>query len=450
MNTTDLEAEDEVNRAIALRWCEASSPAWVLGAQAGRGGTAPVFLVEGPQGSRALKLYDERFSTGEKGKLERKRIEQQVQLGDHACPNLIKVHEGGQFENRLYLLMDVAEGVELEKVLDKIPRDKIRTIVDQVASACQFLREKGLSHRDVKSANIFVSHDYDRAVLLDLSVMREIEDPVGIGTDHGDQLPVVATARYSPPEYLFRLEDPSPELWHGVDVYQLGGLLHDLIMQKPLFEDEYREGKENRYRFAWVVATKTPEVTANDVDQDLVVLSRRALSKDWVSRRELKLSDFRATREGERNAALAILGLSGTRNSAQAPPRTAALKAMAEAVELDLSNRLFQIGATTVHRVRGNADWSAAELTFTWETRAEAAALTATSSELCVNLEQRAGIESNEIHSRVSLAMNLEGHLRHAASALPPVSEDENAAAQIAENAFGLIGELGAKALAAK
>lgn len=223
MSTADLQADDEVNRAIALRWCEASSPAWALGVQAGRGGTVPVFLVEGPQGSRALKLYDERFSTGEKGKLERKRIEQQVQLGDHGCPNLIKVHEGGQFENRLYLLMDVAEGVELEKVLDKIPRDKIRTIVDQVAFACQFLRGKGLSHRDVKSANIFVSHDFDRAVLLDLSVIREIDDPVGIGTDHGDQLPVVATARYSPPEYLFRLEDPSPELWHGVDVYQLGG-----------------------------------------------------------------------------------------------------------------------------------------------------------------------------------------------------------------------------------
>ncbi len=349
MDVQDADPE-EANRAIALRWCEAQQPPWTLKEQAGRGGTAPVFVVKGPDGTRAFKLYDERFSIGQKGALEAIRIAQQVGLGEHGCPHLIVTHAGGQFEGRLFLLMDVADGVELEKVLGLVPRDKIRYITDKVALACEFLRTKGLAHRDIKSANIFVSHDFEKVTLLDLSVMRDIHDPVGIGTDHGDQLPVVATARYSPPEYLFRLEEPSSELWHGVDIYQLGGLLHDLIMKMPLFKDEYQKGKENRYRFAWAVATKTPFVGAQDVDQDLVVLARRALSKDWNARREISLSDFRASKGSERTVALSVIGLTGSR-----PPElnlrmsATPLLVTAKAVEVDLTTRLLHMGATAVH-----------------------------------------------------------------------------------------------------
>src|SRR6185503_4141522 len=121
-----------------------------------------------------------------------------------------------------------------EKRLKFIPRAKIRQIVDQVTQAAIFLRTRGFCHRDIKAANVFISDDFERCTLLDVSVVRAVHDPVGIGTDHEGQLPVVATARYSPPEYLFRLVDPSPELWHALTVYQLGGLLHDLIMREPL------------------------------------------------------------------------------------------------------------------------------------------------------------------------------------------------------------------------
>jgi hypothetical protein len=40
----------------------------------GRGGTAPVFSVKGPDQAYALKIYDKRFSSGEKGALEEKRV----------------------------------------------------------------------------------------------------------------------------------------------------------------------------------------------------------------------------------------------------------------------------------------------------------------------------------------------------------------------------------------
>ncbi|RWC96036.1 MAG: hypothetical protein EOS57_30565, partial [Mesorhizobium sp.] len=234
---------------IGERWCASRGAEWKLSNIAGRGGTAPVFTVESPLGNFALKILDKNFSEGSRGDETRRRIQKQISdLGVHDCPYLVKIYDGGDFEGRLFLLMNKIEGQELEKCLAVVPRNKISSIVDQITQASIFLRSRGMCHRDIKSANVFVSNDFSHATLLDVSVARDIFDPVGLGTDHDGQLPVVATSRYSPPEYLFRLIEPSVELWHALDVYQLGGLVHDLIMRKPMFEEDYQLSKENRYR----------------------------------------------------------------------------------------------------------------------------------------------------------------------------------------------------------
>jgi serine/threonine-protein kinase len=236
---SDSAEVDLLNVPVVERWCQEHGDGWLLTNTdaLGRGATASVYEISSPNGLRSLKLYDEDFSKrgGEIGVM---RIQQQRELGEHNCPSLVQVFEGGTFEGRLYLLMTRAPGQELEKVLSQVPRDKIRGIVDQVARAVLFLNVRGICHRDIKSANVFVSDDYAQAMLLDISVMRAIHDPAGVGTDHDGQLPVVATTRYTPPEYLFRLLETGPQLWYALDVYQLGGLLHDLIMGHPLFETE--------------------------------------------------------------------------------------------------------------------------------------------------------------------------------------------------------------------
>ena len=268
---------------LARRWCQRKGPGWHLVDQLGVGGTAPVFELTSPAGPRALKVYDPKFSTGQLGDIEHHRIKQQLRLKNHDCRSLVQVYEGGFTDHRLFLLMSRAPGTELEKRLRDVPRAKIRGILHEVAHACLFLHSRNLCHRDVKAANIFVSEDFNHATLLDISVIRGIHDPVGVGTDHDGQLPVLATARYSPPEYLFRLIQPGPPLWHALTIYQLGALLHDLIARTPLFHVEYHNSKENRYRFAWVVATHVPRLLAADIDDDLVFLAHRALDKDWES-----------------------------------------------------------------------------------------------------------------------------------------------------------------------
>jgi len=348
---------------------------WTLSCSLGQGGTAPVFEIITPDGPRALKIYDPEFSIGEKGRIEEKRIHQQLALKDHDCPNLVKVYDGGRFEDRLYLLMERASGQELEKRLGEIPRGKIRQIVDQVARAAIYLRERDLCHRDIKAANVFVSNDFEHCTLLDISVIRDIHDPVGVGTDHDGQLPVVATARYSPPEYLFRLLEPGPALWHALNIYQLGALLHDLIMRQPLFESEYQASRTNRYRFAWSVATMVPKIRAEDVDKDLVFIARRALDKDWERRSDLQLEDFLQTSETQQVHALKLLGIASDADRLATVTRSTTLlrrlRTVTENLDQDFSDRLRRRGATSQHTVAEGTDDFSKTLNFHWKSQTD-------------------------------------------------------------------------------
>jgi serine/threonine protein kinase len=263
----------------------------------------------------------------------------------------------------------------LENALGEVPRNKIRWIVDQVARAVAFLRTHDLCHRDIKSANIFVSDDFTQVTLLDLSVARDIYDPVGLGTDHGGQLPVVATARYAPPEYLFRLLDPGESLWHALDIYQLGALLYDLIARESLFQREFLACKNNRYRFAWTVAVVQPELSANDVDVDLIFLARRALDKDWKRRQSLKLDDFLEDAPARGKRALEMIGL-GVKVDASLQSRGGVLGAMrlqlrtvASELEEKLRELLQTLGVPSKHSVKqGQTDLSR-EVVLSWETK---------------------------------------------------------------------------------
>ncbi len=301
-------------QSLASEWCQEKGQGWELSKQLGVGGTAVVFEIQSPHGLQVLKIYDEKFSTGQLGNIERTRIDQQLRFNNHECPSLVRVYEGGLYKRRLFVLMSRAEGINLEKCLTKVPRSKIRSILHDITKACIFLRDQGVCHRDIKAANICVSKDFNHATLLDIAVIRDIHDPLGVGTDQDGQLPVVATARYTPPEYLFRLVEPGAALWHALNVYQLGALLHDLIVGAPIFQEEFNKTRTNRYRFAWVVATQNPSLAVFDVESDLIYLARRALDKNWERRSKMCLESFLNHPRLRKARALEMLGL---KNSAE-------------------------------------------------------------------------------------------------------------------------------------
>ena len=356
---------------IAELWCAQFGAPWAVIGELGAGGTAVTFEVSSPEGARALKIYDKALSTGDKGSIEQKRVAQQLALRGHACRHLVQIYDGGDFRDHLFLVMERASGFELEKRLADVPRERIRGIVSQVAEAAIFLASKNLCHRDIKAANIFISDDFEHSTLLDVSVIRDIHEPIGMGTDRDGQLPVLATSRYASPEYLFRLLEPGPDLWNGLTVYQLGALLHDLIMRLPMFQAEYERSRENRYRFAWYVSTIVPEIIAEDVDADLVFIARRALDKNWKRRASLKLEDFLDAGSSRDKASLVFLGLAPSEQPSVSSPNTgsaARVLELARNIDVILVDYFASCGIRVFHEVLVGPHDNSRRISVTWQT----------------------------------------------------------------------------------
>ncbi len=231
----------------------------------------------------AVKVFDqvliERF--GQETQL--KRVEREKTLIGKSHPHLISILDGGICcrSGNIFIAMAYLQQKNLKELIDKIPRDKIALIIHQIASAAKFLEEIGLAHRDIKPENIVLSDDFSHATLLDTGVVRT----VGFSeiTDENEQKVFIGTLRYSPPELLYRDEEDTVEGWQSVSFYQLGAVLHDLIMQHPIFHDI----SEPYAKLANAVRKTAPEIKASDIDMSLIMLARSCLVKDPLKRRSL-------------------------------------------------------------------------------------------------------------------------------------------------------------------
>ena len=260
------------------------------------GGSAAVFKVETASGTRAFKVFDPRFLQGESGPAERRRLELQRKLIGHACPFLVAVFSIAEAESTAFVEMEFCPWRQLSKCLSIVPDSEVPSLIQQLVKVVQFLEELSIVHRDIKPENIHISPDFKTLKVLDLGVARVFEAADcddGAMTDRQNLRPFVATAQYSSPEYLFRLDEQTPRLWKGLNFYQVGAVLHDLIMKEALFQDEVNLG--NRWLVARAVLTKTPSFSDANPNRlaALKALSARCLAKDLETRLQIvSWSDF--------------------------------------------------------------------------------------------------------------------------------------------------------------
>ncbi|WP_295935234.1 protein kinase [uncultured Xanthomonas sp.] len=253
---------------------------WLIKGYFGHGKSAVVMRGARNGEVAAIKVFHpelvERF--GKDTQLERIRRETSL-IGAHH-QNVIRILDGGECPDtgRLYVAMEALPWKNLKERLSDVSVAHARSLVEQLASAAKFLEDRGLAHRDIKPENIAVSDDLTALKLLDLGVIR----PFGVGglTDL-DARVFIGTLRYSSPEFLNREELDTEEGWRALTFYQIGAVLHDMLMHKEIFE-EYSEP------FALLVdAVKSvnPEVHSSDVD--LVRVCRNCLVKDPLARLEI-------------------------------------------------------------------------------------------------------------------------------------------------------------------
>jgi serine/threonine protein kinase len=163
-------------------------------------------------------------------------------------PHVVQILDHGVYEGTPYIAMELLEGEDLGKRLQRVgrlsPRDT-HAIVTQVARALSKAHALGIVHRDLKPDNIFLVRDDDREIakVLDFGIAKQDHNSLqGSNTKTGAML---GTPYYMSPEQAqgTKSVDFRSDLWSlGVIVYQcatgllpfeseaLGDLLMKIIM----------------------------------------------------------------------------------------------------------------------------------------------------------------------------------------------------------------------------
>jgi eukaryotic-like serine/threonine-protein kinase len=261
---------------------------WKIERLKDHGKSAAVFI--GSDGNRkvAVKIFDDELIQRYGDTTQLERIKRELNLIGKAHPNMVSILDGGfdSTTDNHYIVMEYLDGPNLKKCLASVPVENIPTLISQLASCAEFLERLNLVHRDIKPENIILLDDFKRLILLDFGVLRPVGEP-GLTDDDGIQS-FVGTLQYSSPEFLLRNEVDDVEGWRALSFYQIGGVLHDLIMRKELFS----EFAQPYARLVNAVQNVNPNIQNSAVDAGLIDLARSCLLKDPAHR--VRLLDWKS------------------------------------------------------------------------------------------------------------------------------------------------------------
>jgi len=258
---------------------------WTIVSLIDHGKSAAVFKAvrDAPPKLAAVKIFDDELIQRYGDATQLKRIDRELSLIGNRHPNMVEIFGGGFHaeSNNHYIVMEYLDGPSLNKCLSKVPDVNIPSLIEQLVSACEYLEVHGFAHRDIKPANIVILDNMSRLVLLDFGVLKPIGE-AGI-TDVDGQRLFVGTLQYSSPEFLLRDEEDSEAGWHALAIYQVGAVLHDLIMRRPIFD----EFVSPYAALVNAVQREQPNIASEAVPSYLVDACRMALVKDPKKRAAL-------------------------------------------------------------------------------------------------------------------------------------------------------------------
>ena len=203
----------------------------------GAGGMAEVYLALHPRLPRrdVIKVLAEAITADREF---RDRFNREADLAATLWhPHIVGVHDRGEFNGQLWISMDYVQGTDASRLVkethqDGMPVDQVCDIVRAVAGALDYAHDRGLLHRDVKPANILLSHPEDgerRILLADFGVARHLGDISGITETNV----AVGTVAYAAPEQL-----TGSNIDGRADQYALAATAFHLLTGAPPFQHE--------------------------------------------------------------------------------------------------------------------------------------------------------------------------------------------------------------------
>jgi Protein kinase domain len=201
----------------------------------GRGGMSIVYQAENPRlrSLVALKVLVPELASDD---VFRTRFREESQIAaslNH--PNVIPVHDFGDYDGLLYIVMRYVPGNDLGRLIanhGQLPAEATVHLLEQAARALDAAHSRGLVHRDVKPGNLLIAPgteygDPDHLYLADFGITKYIGARTGLtlaGT-------VLGTVHYSAPEQI-----QGQPVNGAADQYSLGCVLFECLTGRAPFE----------------------------------------------------------------------------------------------------------------------------------------------------------------------------------------------------------------------
>ncbi len=268
----------------------------------GAGGMGEVFRAKDTRLGRdvAIKVLPETFA---KDADRLRRFEQEARaVAALNHPNILAIHDIGEFNGAPYLVSELLEGHSLRVEMNNAPLPTRRAVeyAAQIAQGLAAAHDKGIVHRDLKPENVFVTHD-GRLKILDfgLAKLAKLQSAADESAtlDHAQQDTspgvVLGTVGYMSPEQV--RGEPADS---RSDIFALGTIFYEMLSGQRAFRRD-----TSAETMTAILREEPPEIstTSKPIAPAIERIVRRCLEKKPQQR-------FQSARD----LAFDLEGLSGT------------------------------------------------------------------------------------------------------------------------------------------
>ncbi len=188
-------------------------------------------------------------------------------------PNICTIHEVGEADNQAYIAMELVDGRSLAARLaeGRLPVLDALRYGFQLADALAHAHDRGVVHRDLKSANIVITSD-QRAKILDFGLAKQMRaEPEADTVSQTLTTPgmVAGTLAYMAPEQLRGLGADSRS-----DVWSLGVVLHEMVCGERPFSGQ------TGFELSSAILSAPPALLPPEIPGEVRAIIERCLKKD--------------------------------------------------------------------------------------------------------------------------------------------------------------------------